>query len=82
MKEPGATYLFNHAHFQLYYYKGTDPKYPVDGRIVRAMVYITSCGTPKCEKPFQLPPDLKGCTKEKPFKITYNYTVEFIVSVI
>ncbi len=77
MKEKDTTYLFNHVVLQIYYHKGTNT---FDGRIVRAMIRLLSCGASDCKKPLSLPKSLKAYTDKKPFVVNYTYSVEFIVS--
>ncbi len=77
MNEKGATYLFNRVNLQIFYHKGTNE---LDGRILRAMIQLKSCEKYDCAKPLSLPKDMKAYTDQKPFSVTYTYTVEFIVS--
>ncbi len=81
MNEKGATYLFNRVNLQIFYHKGTNEgTKKLDGRILRAMIQLKSCEKSDCAKPLSLPKDMKAYTDQKPFSVTYTYTVEFIVS--
>ncbi|XP_064393741.1 transmembrane 9 superfamily member 2-like [Halichondria panicea] len=75
MNKKGATYLFNRVSLQIFYHKGTNE---LDGRILRAMIQLKSCEKSDCAKPLSLPKDMKAYTDQKPFSVTYTYTVEFI----
>ena len=82
LNEKGATYVFNHVHLLISYHKATQQKRFTDGRIVHAQVQLASCKKFPCTAksgPLKLskPEDID---KDKPFELTYSYTVEFIVS--
>lgn len=75
LKEPGATYIFNHVHIILYYQKGSKTGGSTDGRIVRAHVQLASCDAAKCAKPLKIPNKI---AKGEKFMIPYSYSVDFL----
>ena len=79
LNEKGATYVFNHVHLILAYHKGSAQNKFTDGRIVRAQIQLASCKDFPCT-PSSKPLKLRKQKDSDDFKITYSYTVEFVVS--
>lgn len=71
LRKPGATYIFNHIQFLIWYHSGTNN----DGHIVKASVAVASCDKLPC-KPTGSPAKIP---KKGKFKIDYSYSVVFMV---